>query len=378
MTITREITVQLGCDPSVSVLISEVSDGSLIIRLSDIDGVAPNDLDGFFFDLTDEALLDAELTVWPFVNTGNITGFDTGDDDQMTLSNGATLAEGYDVSLQFGEVPDSTEGNVTGLGFTLYSDSGVPLTLEDIDLEKLALVVNSDGGEGKVLLPHDGEAAEDDGEDDVDDDGVCEFTITDASGLEVTVTLTELANGEMQVDVEMPDGSDATIGDLRGVFFNMNDESKLDDLMVSGADVSSSQFAANDVSNLGHGANIKGDILNTYGEFDGGVEIGSQGIGSDDIQSTSFVLSHPDGLSLDDFEGQAFALRLTSVGTEEDGREDSLKLVGTCEPTPPPPMDCTDEYDVFYTSIMAAAAPEEEHAPVADETSEDDPLLELI
>ncbi|MDU8911485.1 hypothetical protein [Aestuariicoccus sp. MJ-SS9] len=367
--ITREVTVNLGCEPSVTVIISEVADGTLIIRLEDIDGVAPSDLDGFFFDLADEALLDADLTVFPFVNTGDITGFGSGDDDQTTLSNGAMVAEGYDVSLQFGTVPDSTEGSVEGLGFTLYSDSGVPLTLEDIDLEKLAVVVDSDGGEGKVLLPHDGAAVAEDGTDPgPEDDGLCEITMTDPkSGLEVTVTLTELADGDMQVDIAMPDGSDAVIGDLRGFFFNIEDQSKLDDMTATGADVTDSQFAADDVKDVGNGANIKGEIVNEYGAFDGGIEIGTQGASEDDIQSTSFILSHPDGLSLDDFDGQAFALRLTSVGTDDDGREGSLKLVGFCEPKPP--VECEDEYDAFYTSVMAAAPAEEE--PVAEEPAED-------
>lgn len=345
MTIVNETTVQLGCDPQVLVTIRETDEGSLIINLSDIDGLDPSDIDGFFFDLTDESAVTT-LDVFPFVNSGPITDFLTGDDDVTTLANGATVAEGYDVALQFGTTPDSTEGSVTSLGFTLFSDGGEPLSIDDIDLTKLALVIDSDDGEGKVLLPNDGSS--DDPDSPEADPGVCTFTIADPSGLEVEVTLTELDSGEMEVSLNVPDGSDAVIGDLRGVFFNVDDESKLDEMTVTGADVTSSQFAADDVSDLGHGANINGAIVNQFGEFDGGVEIGTKGAGTDDIQSTTFVLSHPDGLSLEDFDGQEFAVRLTSVGTEDDGREESLKLVGTCEPSVPPEEDCDDEYDVAY------------------------------
>ncbi len=46
--------------------------------------------------------------------------------------------------------------------------------------------------------------------------------------------------------------------------------------------------------------------------YDVGVEIGTQGIGMDDIQHTEFIVS---GVTLDDFKsGQEFGIRLTSVG----------------------------------------------------------------
>ena len=69
---------------------------------------------------------------------------------------------------------------------------------------------------------------------------------------------------------------------------------------------------------------------------DVGVQIGTSGMGRDDVQSTSFVLSHPDaalGLSL--FYEQDIGVRLTSVGEEDFGREGSSKLGGIV-PVPEP------------------------------------------
>lgn len=371
--------VYLGCEPQVQVVIQELGDGTLRLDLSDIDGIAPEDIDGLFFDLVDEGLLDSGLATVTG-DTGPVTGFDTGDDNQTTLANGAMVAEGYDVSVQFGTSSAGTEGTVNPVAFNIWADDGTALTLDHIDMESLALVVNSDGADGKVLLPNDEFSAEDLDEDETGDGGedpesnTCEFTVTDPSGLEVTLSLTELETGEVQVDVTMPDGGDAVIGDIRGIFFNVADESKLDDMTVAGADVTEEEFDANDVSNLGKGNNINGEIVNNYGKFDAGVGIGNPGAGKDDLQDTSFVLSHPEGLSLEDFEGQEFALRLTSVGDADGDREGSLKLVGTCEPAPPV-EECESEYDVLYQSMMVADSQEDEAPtePVEEETE-----LELL
>jgi hypothetical protein len=147
------------------------------------------------------------------------------------------------------------------------------------------------------------------------------------------ITLTELADGSIRVDVAEVPGD--IIGDLRGVFFDINDESKLSGMTVTGADVGASVFDANSVKSVANGSNIKGEVLNTYGAFDGGVEIGTSGIGKDDVRETSFVLSSASGpLTLEDFTGADFALRYTSVGSETgggacgDGRGDSLKIGG--------------------------------------------------
>jgi hypothetical protein len=66
------------------------------------------------------------------------------------------------------------------------------------------------------------------------------------------------------------------------------------------------------------------------------VQIGTSGIGRDEIRSTSFVLSHPDmPLSLSLFLEQQIGVRLTSVGVDEYHRDGSSKLGGLL-PVPEP------------------------------------------
>ena len=150
-------------------------------------------------------------------------------------------------------------------------------------------------------------------------------TFNGPNGLTAEVDVTEV-NGELVFNVSvLEEGGD--IGDLRGLFFDVSDESILSGLMVSGDDVTGSKFSANRVYNLKHGANIKGSVLNEYGKFDGGVKIGTSGIGKDDIRSTTFTLTHlTESLSLDLLNMQDMGLRLTSVGSEGGYRDGSLKL----------------------------------------------------
>ena len=104
--------------------------------------------------------------------------------------------------------------------------------------------------------------------------------------------------------------------DLRGLFFNVDGDGP-SSVMVSGTHVT--DFAV-DTIDLGNGANMQGGGRKPY---DVGVEIGTQGIGKDDIQSTSFFVA---GLKLADIYGQEFGARLTSVGAPRRKREGSAKL----------------------------------------------------
>lgn len=112
--------------------------------------------------------------------------------------------------------------------------------------------------------------------------------------------------------------------DLRGIFFDLDPNGATVDgstTTVSGSDVTDFGFGTN---NLGGGNNV-----NPLGPFDIGVEIGTSGIGADDIQSTSFTVSHnSEALMLADL-GDVIAGRLTSVGLPESARAGSLKLQGT-------------------------------------------------
>lgn len=126
----------------------------------------------------------------------------------------------------------------------------------------------------------------------------------------VLVILKDLASvpGTIQVSVEVTPVP--SIGDIRAVYFHILDESLLDGLSASGSDVTDSRFAANSVRSFSQGTHI-----NPHGDFDMGFEIGTVGIEPDDIQFTTFVLSHATlPLTVQQFEFQDFGVRLTHVG----------------------------------------------------------------
>lgn len=61
------------------------------------------------------------------------------------------------------------------------------------------------------------------------------------------------ANATLLVSLSVDSSIAGNIGDLRGFFFHVEDETLLDGLLVSGSDVTDQLFAANDVSDLGGG-----------------------------------------------------------------------------------------------------------------------------
>ena len=120
------------------------------------------------------------------------------------------------------------------------------------------------------------------------------------------------------------------IADINGFFFNIGNESLLSGLTVSGTDVTLTVKQANHVTSAGSGNNINGGGI---GPFDVGLQIGTPGIGKDDIQTTTFLLSAAGvNLTTDMFtdatnaHDHIFAIRLTSVGTAYC-RDGSSKLV---------------------------------------------------
>ncbi len=154
------------------------------------------------------------------------------------------------------------------------------------------------------------------------------------------------ANGFTQLKLTVTvDESGGIQADLRGVFFDVGDESVLSGLSATGGDVTDQQFKANKVKDLGNGANMNGSITKGGKGFDGGVEIGSQGIGKNDINSTMFVLAlDVADLTLEALAGERIGRRYTSVG-EEGNRDASLKLAGEI-PDPPNPPVANDNF--FY------------------------------
>jgi uncharacterized protein (TIGR03382 family) len=149
--------------------------------------------------------------------------------------------------------------------------------------------------------------------------------------VELTFELTEDA-GDILLEASIDAGY---IGDLRAVYFTISDDSLLPGLVVTGADVTNVVVDAGNVSKAG-AANT---TMNGSGfaSFDVGVEIGTQGIGKDDIASTLLTLSHTSGLSLSLFDEQMFGARVMSLGLD---REDSAKALGstTTGLIPPDPI----------------------------------------
>lgn len=150
------------------------------------------------------------------------------------------------------------------------------------------------------------------------------FLVEDVSsgGLPVSARVTVNDNGgTLNFTVEvLPTGPGQTIGDLRGVFFDIDGTVTNPDF--TGADVTDE---ATNTLNLGGGSNMNGDGRTPY---DHAVEIGTSGIGSDDIRVTSFTLDADQNLTIDMLEGQRVGIRLTSVGPEDGNRGDSAKLDG--------------------------------------------------
>ena len=148
-------------------------------------------------------------------------------------------------------------------------------------------------------------------------------------------TIAGTGNVQFKVDVD----KSISIGDIRGVFFNFFDDTLLSGLkLFSGTDVTATAFGpAGKVNSVGSSNNnLNGDGKNNEHYFDAGVEIGQEGIGGNkgDIQSTIFTLSHTSvALSLAQFYGQDFGVRLMSVGTGNN-REGSSKLIATAPSAP--------------------------------------------
>jgi hypothetical protein len=185
------------------------------------------------------------------------------------------------------------------------------------------------------------------------------FTI---SGLEITAT--ELDDGTILFELAVPEGSGA---DIRGLFFDINDPALVDNLQITGTDVTNDGFG--EVSNLGHGNNMHGSGgANKNGKgggpYDVGMSFGTQA--DDDISSTSFVMSSIDGepLTLDLIANVRFGARLTSVGNQIDSAK-----VTVIAPAAPDAID--DDVDAVEDTPISFDV-------VANDTDADGDALEIM
>jgi hypothetical protein len=173
----------------------------------------------------------------------------------------------------------------------------------------------------------------------------------------ITIKITDNGDGTFKFDIDQTAGAGGVIGDLRGVFFDIGGD-KDDELTSSttstvgkktvttteslitatsdNGSVTGVQAGNDSVTDLGNGSNMNGatSFNGTGAEakgYDVGVAIGTAGIGKDDIQDTSFTLGTKGSLSLSlsDFIGMDFGVRLTSVGPEGGSRDGSLKLTSS-------------------------------------------------
>jgi hypothetical protein len=175
---------------------------------------------------------------------------------------------------------------------------------------------------------------------------LCSFLLPlSATASVIEATALPFTGDPLTVAVSIDDGADpdnlvitldvtgGDIGDLRGFFAHVSDESLLSGLfVVSGLN---SSFDADSVARVGGGNNLNGG--GTLCPCDLGIEIGSPGIGSNDIQSVTFTLSHTSqALDVSLFAEQAFGVRATSVGPLAGRRDGSSKLIGTFPVVPEP------------------------------------------
>ncbi|SNT21467.1 VCBS domain-containing protein [Tropicimonas sediminicola] len=169
-----------------------------------------------------------------------------------------------------------------------------------------------------------------------------EFTVP---GLVNTIFLVEeVGDGSLRVTVSVDD-TDGDIGDIRAVFLDLYDDSLLEGITITGDDVTDRKVKVDAVDSVGQDANVKGEVSNSYGRYDIGVEIGTMGMSNDDIQTTTFIIDHAtEDLTIDEINWQNFAVRMTSVGKAGGPRSDSLKA-GITATAAPDALDDTINVD---------------------------------
>ena len=151
-----------------------------------------------------------------------------------------------------------------------------------------------------------------------------------------TVTISETTGGELSFTVSNVGDGDSMIADIRALFFDVSDDSLLQTLSVVGENVTE-VVQDGEVSNLGGGATSNGVPDSPY---EVGIEFGTPGVSTDDLQTVGFSLSSSSrALTLDDIALESFTVRQTSVGEEGGVRDASDKLYGDA----PYPVDAIDD-----------------------------------
>jgi VCBS repeat-containing protein len=171
---------------------------------------------------------------------------------------------------------------------------------------------------------------------------------TGGNAPKVKVVITQNADGSVTIRIEQIVATGNYLGDLRGFFFDLADESIIPSLTVTSssktladgtvvAGPASSTSGNDSVKFAGSSSNNMNGLLGSDGGFDFGIEIGSEGVGKngDDVRAFEFTLDNSSrDLTLADFAGVNFGLRITSIGLDTDGdgvidtnRNGSIKML---------------------------------------------------
>ncbi len=139
------------------------------------------------------------------------------------------------------------------------------------------------------------------------------------AGVSTRVRISENLDGTMSIELDLLGAG--KIGDLRALFFDLNDLAVDDALAVYGdAGVSDCAVIVEGVDRLGRAATVRGGVVNEFGDFDVGIEFGPDGPAPDDIRSTGFTLAHDTAaLTLDMFDLADFGLRHAARDAEATG-----------------------------------------------------------
>jgi hypothetical protein len=146
-------------------------------------------------------------------------------------------------------------------------------------------------------------------------------TVDDGHGLLVNVYADE-TDTSVNMTVKVMEG----VADLRGFYMDVGDSTQGVCVDYDGA----CKIGNESVTSVG----FRDNNMNGTGEkFDLGVQLGTPGIGRDDISQASFTL---EGVSLENLDGLTFGVRATSVGED---RADAVKLLGVFDIPEPPPAE---------------------------------------
>jgi hypothetical protein len=137
------------------------------------------------------------------------------------------------------------------------------------------------------------------------------FTLDEYAGTNSQVILNVIGMGTHSVNVDVSLGG-GTVADIRAVYFSY--QGNLTGVsLTGGADLTSWKYKnAGGIETLGGDTTLHGDGNIHF--FNGGVVIGTPGIGKDDISSTHFTLTANENITFTDF-----GARLTSVGIDRSG-----------------------------------------------------------